>query len=234
MKALSPLLSGVLYTGIAIVGIVLAMNILSPIIEQMKDKAAFEQAQSFLLQLDKVIQDVAKEGKYATRVITLDFSRGKYIIDNETNTIEYILETEAKLVSPGTMRKIGNVIITSGRDVKVEDLGNVIRMSNSYLVVNFTKLGNETNFVDINLSKIISEIKVIRENAVLSPEVVIKFNEIETGKGYIKAEQIGEKLPYGRVIAHISTKELEFDIVFTLKSYSDFIIIEAENVKVIS
>lgn len=234
MKSLSPLLSGVLYTGIVLVGIIISVNILGPVIEQMKDKAAFEQAKSFMTQLDKVIQDVAKEGKYSTRIITLDFSKGKYVIDNETNSIEYILETEAKLVSPGTMKKMGNVIITSGRDVKVEDLGNVIRVSNSYLTVNFTKLGNETNFVPVNLSKIISEIKVVRENTVLSPQVVIKFNEIETGEGYVKAEKTGEELPFGRVIAHIKTNELEFDIVFTLKSYSDFLIIEAENVKVLS
>lgn len=233
MKSLSPILSGVLYTGIILVAIIIAINILDPVIEKMKDSAAFEEAKSFMAQLDKVIQTVAKEGKYSTRVITLDFSRGKYIIDNETNSIEYVLETEAKLVSPGTMKKMGNVIITSGRDVKVEDLGNIIRMSNSYLVINFTKLGNETNFVPVNLSKIISEIKVVRENVVFSPEVVIKFNEIENGKGYVKAEQTGEALPFGRVIAHIESSGITFDIIFTLKSYSDFIIIEAKNVEVL-
>lgn len=233
MKALSPLLSGVLYTGIIIVSIIIAISVLGPIIDQMKDRAAFEEAKSFMIQLDKAIQAVAKEGKYSTRIITLDFSRGKYIVDNDTNSIEYVLETEAKLVSPGTEKKVGNLIISSGRDVNVEDLGNVIRMSNSYLSVNFTKLGNETNFVPVNLSEIISGIKLVKENVVLSPKTVIKFAEIEKGNGYVKAEETGERLPIGKVIAHVETSSISFDVIFTLRSYSDFISVEVENVEVL-
>ncbi len=233
MKSLSPLLSGVLYTGIILIGIIIAMSILGPVIEQMKDRAAFEEAKSFMLQLDKAIQAVAKEGKYSTRILTLDFSKGKYLIDNETNSIEYELETEAKLVSPGTSKKMGNLIITSGRDVKVEDLGNIIRMSNSYISVNFTKLGNETNYVSVNLSEIITDIKLVKENIIISPSIVIKFGDTEKGNGYVKAEETGEMLPLGKVVAHLETSSISFDIVFTLKSYSDFITVKVENVEVL-
>ncbi len=233
MKSLSPILSGVLYTGIILIAIIIAMSVLGPVIDQMKDRAAFEEAKSFMLQLDKAIQAVAKEGKYSTRILTLDFSRGKYLIDNETNRIKYVLETEAKLVSPGTEKKIGNLVITSGDDVKVEDLGNVIRMSNSYLVVNFTKLGNESSFVSVNLSKIIGEIKLIKENTVISPTIVIKFGEIESGNGYVKTEEVGESLPIGKVIAHVETSTIKFDVIFTLRSYSDFITVEVNNVEVV-
>ena len=231
MKSLSPLLSGVLYTGIVIVSVILAMNILGPVVEKMKDRAAFEEARSFMASLDKTIQKVVKEGRYSTRVISLDFSRGKYIIDNKTNRIKYELETEAKLVSPGTMKKVGNLIIASGDDVKVEDLGNVIRMSNSYLQVNFTKIGNESSYAPVNLSQMITEIKLIKENITINPGIILKFSDVESGNGYVKAE-MGENLPVGKVIVHVKSGAMSFDVVYTLKSYADFITLSVKNVKI--
>ncbi len=232
MKSLSPLLSGVLYTGIVIVSVILAMNILGPVVEKMKDRAAFEEARSFMASLDKTIQKVVKEGRYSTRVISLDFSRGKYIIDNKTNRIKYELETEAKLVSPGTMKKVGNLIIASGDDVKVEDLGNVIRMSNSYLQVNFTKIGNESSYAPVNLSQMITEIKLIKENITINPGIILKFSDVESGNGYVKAEEMGENLPVGKVIVHVKSGAMSFDVVYTLKSYADFITLSVKNVKI--
>ncbi len=234
MKGLSPFLSGVLYMAIVVSTIILVVNVITPAIEEMKDKASFEQAVSTMSIIDKAIQEVMSEGKFSSRVITISVDRGKYIIDNSSNRIEYILETEADLVSPGVKKRIGNLIITSGMDVDVFVVNDTIVMRNSYLEVNFTKLGNQTNMVPINLSEIIENVTVIKENVTIKPNMTIKVSGVESGNGYVIPQEVGEELSKGVVIAHVETNAIRFDVYFTLNSYADFIAVDVRNLEVVS
>ncbi len=232
MKSLSPLLSGVVYTGIVIAAIAIVMGVIIPFSEKLKDRAAFEQAKETMLTIDKAIQSVLKEGRYSSRVIPVEIKRGKIVIDNSTGKIWYELETKAGIVSTGVKKKVGNLIIASGADVSVEEKGNVITMKNSYLEVNFSRIGNESSFAPVNLSEVITGVRLIRENTTLHPQIILKVSGIESGEGYVKALETGSMLPKGVVIAHLSSGSLSFDVYFTLRSYADFITVEVKNVRV--
>ncbi len=232
MKSLSPLLSGILYTGIVIVAIIIVMNVIIPFTEKMKDKAAFESAKETMLTLDKAIQSVLKEGRYSSRVVPVEIKRGKLVIDNTTGKIWYELETEAEIISTGTKKEIGNLILASGADVSVKENNGIITMRNSYIEANFTKIGNESYFVPVNLSEIITGIRLIRENVTIHPQILIKIADIETGEGYVKPAETGDMLPSGTVIAHVVSGSLKFDLYFTLRSYADFLTVEAKNIEV--
>ena len=232
MKGLSPFLSAVLYMGVVISTIVLVVNVLVPVIEKMKDKAAFEQAIVTMSMIDKAVQQVLEEGKFSSRVLTIRVDRGKYVVDNSSNRIEYVLETKANLVSSGVKKRVGNLIITSGMDVEVYVVNDTIVMRNSYLEVNLTKLGNLSYFVPVNLSKILTNVTVIRENVSFSPNMTIKVSGIETGNGYVIPEETGSELSKGVVIAHLETNAIMFDVYFTLNSYADFIAVDVRNMQV--
>ncbi len=232
MKGLSPFLSAVLYVGVVVSTIVLVVNVLVPVIEKMKDKAAFEQAIVTMSMIDKAVQQVLEEGKFSSRVLTIRVDRGKYMVDNSSNRIEYVLETKANLVSSGVKKRVGNLIITSGMDVEVYVVNDTIVMRNSYLEVNFTKLGNLSYFVPVNLSKILTNVTVIRENVSFSPNMTIKVSGIEAGNGYVIPEETGGELSKGVVIAHLETNAIMFDVYFTLNSYADFIAVDVRNMQV--
>ncbi len=229
-KGISPLLAGVMYVAIVVVSIVIIINVVTPYIQKMKDEAAFEQAKNIMTALDKAIREVAYEGKGSTRVLPLQIKKGKLIIDNETDSIKYELETKTLLVSPNTKRKIGNLVFTANNDVDVDDFGTYIRMRNRYLEINFTKVGNASYYQPINLSELITGVKLLEENVNFVGKVITKVDyTTENGTGYVRAEETGHDLPYGRVIVHLNTSEAEFDIYYTLNSFADYLIIEGEN-----
>ncbi len=232
MKGASPLVAGIIYTAIVLVAIIIALSFVLPEVEKMKDRAAFEHAKSIMMKLDKAIREVASEGMYSSRIVTISLDKGSLIVYNGTGKIEYRLESTADIVAPGTEKKMGDIIIAGGDDVAVEEKDGKIIMRNSYLEVNFTKLGNASYYVPVNVSRVIEGIRLLRENVTLYPKISIKLADIDSGDGYVSAVETGEKLPKGEVVVHVVHNKLSFDIYFTLKSYADFLIIEAKNVKI--
>jgi cellobiose-specific phosphotransferase system component IIB len=229
-KGVSPLLTGVLYIAIVTVAVGVVVNVVTPTIKKMEDQAAFEQGKDIIASIDKVIAEVISEGKGSTRIVPIQIKKGMISIDNTSDKIEFTIDTEALLVSPNVKRKVGNLVFASNMDVDVIDNGNYITMRNSYLEVNITKNGTQTNWEYINMSNLIMGIRLIRENKNFNGNVLIKVDDVfEDGYGYVYAEEYGYKLPKGKVIAHLNTSEAEFDIVFTLNSYSDFLTIEGRN-----
>ncbi len=233
MKGVSPLVAGIIYTLIVLVAIAITLNFVLPEIEKMKDRVAFENAKGMMRKLDEAIREVVSEGTYSSRIVTISLDRGNLIVYNGTGKIEYRLESTADIVSPGVERKIGNIIIAGGDDVTVEEKDGKIIMRNSYLEVNFTKLGNASYYVPVNVSRVIESIKLLRENTTIYPEMSIKLADIDSGNGYVAPVQTGEKLAKGEVVVHIVHNKLSFDIYFILKSYADFLVIEAKNVKIL-
>lgn len=233
MKGVSPLIAGIIYTLIVLVAITITLSFVLPEIEKMKDRVAFENAKSMMRKLDEAIREVVSEGTYSSRIVTISLDRGNLIVYNGTGKIEYRLESTADIVSPGVERKLGNIIIAGGDDVTVEEKDGKIIMRNSYLEVNFTRLGNTSYYVPVNVSRVIESVKLLRENTTIYPEMSIKLADIDSGNGYVVPVQTGEKLAKGEVVVHIVHNKLSFDIYFILKSYADFLIIEAKNVKIL-
>ncbi len=230
-KAVSPLIAGTLYMTIAIVVIAILISVITPYVQSLRDRAAFESAKTMMHDLATSLQEIIAEGKGSTRVVPLVIRRGVLIVDNRSNLIEFRMKTDTPLVARSAMIREGNIIIAEGDDVSVVDNGNVITMRNSYLEVNITKAGTPDNWQQINMSRIIAGVKLLKENVTFNGTVRILVNNVfENATGYIYAEMYGNNLPRGRVIAHLAVNGTEFELLITLPSYADYLELETREV----
>ena len=231
-KGISPLLAGTLYIAIAMFVIALVLTMAMPFFQKLRDKAAFENAKQMMNNINSALREVVAEGRGSTRLVSVNVRRGVLIVDNESNTIEFRMRTEAPLVARSTMVREGDLIIAEGDDVDVVDNGDIITMRNSYLEVNISKIGNRTSWQEINFSQIIQGVYLIRENVSFAGSIRILINDVyENGTGYVYAEMYGEGLPRGRAIAHLLVNGTELELLITLPSYADFLVVETREVE---
>ena len=231
-KGISPLLSGVMYLAIVTVSLGVVMQIGMPAIEKMEDNSAIEQAKNTLIAIDKVIMEIAEQGKGSTRVLPIQIKKGKLYIDNESDRIYYVIETESEIISPRTKTQIGNLYISSNANVDVTDNTTHFIMENEHEKIVFEKLGNITSFVSINASQLMKSMYLKDTGTYLDANLTIRVDDDpnkESGNGYTIAEKTGTGLMRGRIIAHINQSESDYDIYFTLEGGEDFMQIEVMN-----
>jgi len=223
-KGVSPLLAGALYVGIVSVALLIVVQTGSPAIAKMQDIAAVDQAKDSFAGLDKVIQDVASEGKGSTRVVPVQIKKGDITIDSANDQIEYGLDTNAEMISPRTRRAVGNLIFGANTNVKVTDNGTDIVIENEHLIATFNKTGNSTNFTDVNVGAQIKSIYVKDTNMTFDGVIHVRIDDTasnEIGTGYVRAEETGSRLARGRVIVHVNNSFADYDVYFTLESGRD-------------
>ncbi|MCK5474486.1 MAG: hypothetical protein KAI53_03705 [Candidatus Aenigmarchaeota archaeon] len=231
-KAISPILSGVLFIAIVNVAVIIVTQTGMPAIEKMQDAAAIEQAKNTLTTLDKVIREVAAEGKSSTRVVPIQLKKGALYVDNESDKIYYLIETEAEVISPRTKVNIGNLYFASNANVVVEDNGTHFIMENEHERIAFHKLGNISSFVSINASTVMDSM-YLKDTGTYLPatlSVIVDNDPLqEAGNGYTIAETTGTGLMRGRIIAHVNQSVSDYDIYFTLEGGADFMQVEVRN-----
>ena len=233
-KGIEPLLAGALYVAITLATITIIVQVGNPLIKNIQDSIAIDQAKEMLANIDRTIREVAAEGKGSTRILPIEFKRGKLVIDEVTNQIVYELNTKVEVVSPGTRREIGNLFITSNTDVDVTSNATHIIMKNSHLKALIKKIGSPTAQTEVNLSKIIEGVEFNlgeKEQATFNGSVDILIDNNATksiGTGYTIAEKEGTDLAEGTVLARVDNSYLTYDIFITLRS-GDFLEIRAGN-----
>ncbi len=231
-KAISPILSGVLFIAIVNIAVIIVTQTGMPAIEKMQDAAAIDQAKDTLTTLDKVIREVAAEGKSSTRVVPIQLKKGTLTVDNESDKIYYMIETEAEVISPRTKVNIGNLYFASNANVIVKDNGTHFIMENEHEKIAFHKLGNTTSFVSINASTVM-DYMYLKDTGTYLPaslSVIVDNDPLqEAGNGYTRAETIGTGLMRGRIIAHVNQSVSDYDIYFTLEGGADFMQVEVRN-----
>ncbi len=231
-KGVSPLLAGALYVGIVSIALLIVVQTGSPAITKMQDISAVDQAKDSFANLDKVIHDVASEGKGSTRVVPIQIKKGDITIDSANDYIEYGLDTNAEMISPRTRRTVGNLIFGANTDVTVTDNGTDIFVENAHLIVTFNKTGNSTNFSAIDLSKAIKSTYLKEANTTFDGVIRMRIDNMdsnEVGNGYSYAEELGSKLARGRVIVHVNNTYADYDAYFSLESGRDHLLVSIKN-----
>ena len=228
-KGIAPLLAGALYVGIVSVAVLIVVQAGAPALTKMQDVAAVDQAKDSLTNFDKIIQDVATEGKGSTRVVPIQLKKGDLTIDSSTDTIEYTLDTKAEIISPRTKRVVGNMIFKSNANAMVTDNGTDLIIENEHLIAVFNKTGNSTGFAQMNISSSIRSVYLKDTSTTFNGAIRIRIDGIasnEIGNGYVYAEKVGRDLARGRIIAHMNNSAADYDVYFTLESGRDHIFIE--------
>jgi len=239
-------ISAVLYVLIIVAVIVIVIEALTPVIEDLKDKAVYNRMKDTFLTVNDYIRDVSSEGKGSQRTVPIEIQKGSLKVEN--NQVEWQLGTEASILEPRTQVELGNLIVVANGDVDAyETNDSTFVLKNSRVLFEFYKYGaidslsNQTNvsgtilpYTGANIIRRVAFIKGEDEFNV-SPSYSF-FVPPDTSstllRGYTILPRSGSDLGKANLIAHVNSTNYEYDIVFTLESQADYI--EADLVKDLS
>lgn len=226
--------SAILYTLVAAMAVVIILEAGIPILSKFKDQATFTKTKDVLLNLDKHITEIAREGEGSQRIVTLDIKDGKLFI--EDNQIVWELETKNRIVDPRTSQIEGNLLITSNANVRTIETEDYYimqtRIKNDTFSVNISKVELTEPWLEINTSKLINYISF--NDDLMNGTFTFSLNgnlSSSTGNGYTVMVPEGNNSNLGRakVIAHINSSFAEYDLEFVLESYADFVTAKIKN-----
>ncbi|MFB6213613.1 MAG: hypothetical protein ABEJ07_03575 [Candidatus Nanohaloarchaea archaeon] len=238
-KGVSEVATAALYVGVTVTAISVALTTGLPALENMQEAASIRKAQSFMQELDSNVQEVVSEGEGSTRTIRVNFDRGRLYFDNETDSLVYELQTDARVISPQATRRTGNVILSSNADVTVKNatIGGTdcYMMENEHIEACIKKIGSPDSYKSINTSELLVEYNFTEPSPdkSLNADMFVKLNGVKStgwGDGYTTPETYGSFIGTGRVRATIvSDYGYTYDIIFSLPTGSDFLKVDVQN-----
>lgn len=217
--------SALLYLLISIIVVVLVLEAGLPLIQKMGDEAYYSKAKEDFSSIDKTIKEVSKEGKGSQRVVPLEIRKGE--LNVRDNQIYWEYETKAEILSHKTQTSQGNLVMSADADVNCENHGGYYIVKNTYLWLNLSKRGTETNYVSMNSSELINELRWMNK----STEGVFSFmlnNDSSTayGNGYSyieKCEHKMDKVFYKAKFYNVTAANMSYQLTFEMDSKSDYI-----------
>lgn len=209
-------ISAVLYIMIVVAVIVLILNVGTPILEKMKDKAIFSQTRNTLLNLDQHITTVKDEGQGSQRVVPIELRDGEFYI--EDGTVGWELETQAEILEPRSSVDYGNLKIASNSDVSTIETNSFYILENGKISVNISKCSNLCSADNLINSILFKETK-----SVLDGNFSFSVNGIPLIINYTELSPAGNNTLMGSatVVAHLINQTK--DLWLTLEGQADFI-----------
>jgi hypothetical protein len=217
--------------------LVIVLEIGTPLLQNLKDKAIFTKTKDNFLTLDKQLKDISQEGYGSQRIIPLEIQKGK--VDITESGIRWEMKTDADIIEPGSSINVGDLVISSNSDVSAKKKGDSYILENSAILINMSSFGNQTNWTDqANPDDLINYIEYktatgkIRQDIKGHMTFGVKNNNdaLPAGNGYTKLDRQGDFLTEGKVILHMNST-VQYDLVFTLQSRADFVKIDIVNRK---
>lgn len=235
LKAIS-LISGVIFLAFSITAVFIIYEAGRPVIERMQTSTAVERMRTLFTDLDKVIQEVAAEGKGSKRTAYIRMDLGTLTINGTEDTVAWEIDSKQAIFSPRTSQQFGNIVIGSNLETKTYESTCVgtdaYILENEYLKVCIKKIGSASNYTSYNTSQLL--LGIYQKD--LAQWLDLKSLEIsvddetssETGIGYTKLEKTSSNLPYGEATAYLqSDYGVNYYIHFILESGADFLTIRA-------
>jgi len=226
--------SAILYILIIVISITLILEAGIPVLNNLRDRAAFTEIKDNLLGLNQHIKDISSEGPGSQRVIPIEVNKGEVTIADDKITWE--LKTKEKVVDPGQRLDIGNLVITSNVDVTSKETVDSYIMQNTHLYVNISKLGTKANYTNISTSDLIRFMKYKDNNEILNGTfnfIVAGNSTSGSGNGYTAINPSGNNsnIDSATVTAYMNTTSFIYELKFILESQSDFLKVDLKNVE---
>ncbi|GEM_PF-1799838 len=229
-------ISSVLYilVVISVMAVVLAVGI--PVVNNLKDKAAFNNLKNNAQVLDSYIQSVVSEGPGSQRVLSLDIA-GRLFVQN--NKLIWQIPLSSSVLSPRTSQSYGNLVflsLPSNSTVTAYESPDYCYyiIDNGILRVNLTQFGNiskpnQNCSTYINTSKIINSIYSYVQNKYLPANFSISLsvdNSSAYGEGYSTLENSGNFLSSSYVLYYLNSSHYSYSFYIGLDSSSDFVAVK--------
>ena len=219
--------SAVLYLLIGSIVIILILQAGLPIIKKSKDRSVFTKTQDMFMSLDNVIVDLIDSGAGSQRVVPFEIHEGQVKLEN--NRMTWNMESETKILEPGTDISRGNLKITSDIDVNAYDLADTFVLENSHIKVNISKAGNSTHLKsDFNTADIITGFYSKDTESELGGTFNFTLANDPTtaiGKCYTELMPPGNNtdIAFAKVLVHMYTANYDYTMELSLDSKADFI-----------
>ncbi|MEM3374347.1 MAG: hypothetical protein QXE31_03945 [Candidatus Woesearchaeota archaeon] len=221
--------SVVIYTLVALLALILVLNTGLPLMTELKEKSTFNKIKDNMIELDKNINELSKQGEGSQISVSFDVKEGNIYFKNGGIVWEY--ETTSNIMLPRTSIKIGNLLIASNSNVQTIEYQDsyVFRttIKNDTFEVKFKKINSPENPGFINTSQIIEYIS-FNDNKITGFDFFINKNESSSvGIGYIDFIPKGNNTNLGKAkaIAYVNSSFGKYKLEFTLDSYADFLIV---------
>lgn len=229
------LISGVLFLAITIAATVIVYYAAVPVVERVRDAAVTEQTGQAMVEIDKIVREVAGGGKGTKRTFTLRTEAGTFEVNDTKDTIKWTYETSSPIVSPRVRQEVGNLVVGSNLEASVSrgnySSSNAWVLENEHLVVYLNRSGNASDYRNTSTDRLFLAMYQKDEGAWLNGSGMVEFGiddapTSQSGNGYTVAEREGEDLPYGRVTMVVNSTYRLYFVNVTLEAGADFVTIE--------
>ncbi|RLI98462.1 MAG: hypothetical protein DRO99_00665 [Candidatus Aenigmatarchaeota archaeon] len=239
MRGIS-IVSGVIFLAISITAVFLIYQTGMPVVKKMQAATAIERMKGVFSDLDEIVQQVASEGKGSKRTLYMKVDPGKVIVNSTEDSIYWVLETDAEVISPRTSQKLGNLVIGSNMETRAFEANYTFSdpeipcyvLENEHLKAYLKRIGSPSSQQNYETKDILvaiynKDMKQWLNNSGLL-DISVDFNSTsKSGTGYTMLSDSGYNLPYATVSAYINSTHIEYYVNFTLESGADFMQIEA-------
>jgi len=238
-KAISTLISTAFIVLLTVMAMALTLTIGMPAINKAKEASVINEALQNMKVIDNTIREVASEGSGSLRSPQLKVSGGEYRVSQKTNSIDFTYTIKYGMFEPGTFVKDGNLLLMSGVNAKAStydlnnDGSNELVLENEILRVGLLSSGTSSSYAQINTSGIVKmlSIKESGTNVTLTDSSVVldDYSGSSSGTGYTELVLPGDRLSKAEAVAHMNTTTMSYDIVYTLQSGADFLMVKIQN-----
>lgn len=152
----------------ALIGIVLAF--VKPKIEEAQDKVVIEQSIKILEDINSIFNNLGGSGNQ--RVISLAVKKGSFIIDGESDTLFFRIESKYEYSQPGTSVNVGSIIATTEEKGKI----NEVTLLSDYSSIYDIRVNGISQKKEITKSQTPYSIKISEGGTDATGKIVIDLN----------------------------------------------------------
>lgn len=239
-KGISAVVSTVIIILITVTASAMVLTIGGPAIQRAQESAVINEAIQNMHTMDDTIREVASEGSGSLRTVQLKVTDGQYLVSNKTNNIEYTYRIKSNILEPGTLITDGNLIISSSINAKASsydldgDGQNELVLENEIIRVGVQANGTRSSpssFINTSSNIKILNFKQNSANVTPSDSSVILDSVADSyyGTGFSELVRTGDHLSKAEALVHVNSASISYDIVYSLPSGADFLIIRVQN-----
>ena len=220
-------ISAVLYILVTALIMVIILEALTPVVENLKDKSVFVRTRDTFLSLNQYIKEVSLEGQGSQRIVPIEITKGELSVQD--NEIKWKMPTEAAILEPRATVELGNLLVVANGDVDAYEQNGTFVLTNTNTFFRFNKFGSATNFSNFTSSRIINQSAYKRGSSLTNVSAGFDFfitEEDKTFFGYSILPKKGADLGEAKVLVHVNSTVHEYDLIFTLESQADYLLVE--------
>ncbi len=221
-KSQAPILAGVIYMVIVLVGISIVISAFYPKMIEMKEYSNVKKTIECYNNIENSLNHIFLSSIGSSKEIKCEINKG--FINIEKNTIKFTFKDILHIYL--NMFDLSKYYI--GEGVVIYDNKTYYLMENKYLQVNVSKLNKKAGSIDNIITSVLHKSSKIKYNKRFN--FTINHDKILT-QGIITTYPIdvNKKTNRGRIVVEVRNNNTEYNLSIILPSDADYIILSLEN-----